>query len=104
MDARYERLERMREDIRKDRDKISRIQDQIKVKEAKLKQAESGVILADVGSYNMTPEELAGFLKLIKSGQLGLKNIVDAVGTPVPEPEVLNDDYENEEEEDNSED
>ena len=39
MDARYERLERMREDIRKDRDKISRIQDQIKVKEAKLKQA-----------------------------------------------------------------
>ncbi len=104
MDARYERLERMREDIRKDREKISRIQEQIKSKEARLKQAESGVILADVGSYNMTPEELAEFLKLVKSGKFGLKGIADSVSESEEAPAPDYDVPENEEEDDVNED
>lgn len=104
MDARYERLERMREDIRKDREKISRIQEQIKNKEARLKQAESGVILADVGSYNMTPEELAEFLKLVKSGKFGLKGIADSVSEPGEVQEPVVDVSEYEEEDDANED
>ena len=38
-DVKYEKLDRIREDIKRDRAKVARLQEQIKVKEAKLKEA-----------------------------------------------------------------
>lgn len=69
-DVKYEKLDRIREDIKRDRAKVARLQEQIKVKEAKLKEAEANQIVADVGAMNMSPEQLAEFLTLIQSGGL----------------------------------
>lgn len=40
-DVRYEKLDRIREDIKRDKAKVAKLQEQIKVKEAKLKEAEA---------------------------------------------------------------
>jgi len=69
-DNRYEKLERMRADIQRDRNKVARMLEQIKAKEAKLKEAESLRIVADVEEVKMSPEELGAFLELIRSGKL----------------------------------
>ena len=85
-DSKFEKLDRMRADIQRDREKVARMLEQIKHKEAKLKEAEATVILADVGSYNMTPEQLSDFLKLAASGRLDaiLKNTVPVTSTRTP--------------------
>ena len=70
MEIRYEKLDRIRADIQKDREKVIKLQEQIKAKEAKLKEAESSQIVADVGAMNMTPEQLGEFLALIQSGKI----------------------------------
>lgn len=59
-DVKYEKLDRIREDIKRDKAKVAKLQEQIKVKEAKLKEAEASQIVADVGAMNMTPEQLGG--------------------------------------------
>ena len=69
-EIKYDKLDRMRADIKRDRDKVARLQEQIKSKEAKLKEAEASQIITDVGAINMSPEQLAEFLALIRSGQL----------------------------------
>ena len=69
-EIKYDKLDRMRADIKRDRDKVARLQEQIKSKEAKLKEAEASQIITDVGAINMSPEQLAEFLALIQSGQL----------------------------------
>lgn len=69
-DNKYDKLERMRNDIQKDRNKVSKLQEQIKQKEAKLKEAEASQIVSDVDAMNMSPEQLGQFLALIQSGQL----------------------------------
>ena len=69
-DVKHEKLDRIREDIKRDKAKVAKLQEQIKVKEAKLKEAEASQIVADVGAMNMTPEQLGEFLALIQSGNL----------------------------------
>ena len=69
-DVRYEKLDRIREDIKRDKAKVVKLQEQIKIKEAKLKEAEANQIVADVGAMNMSPEQLGEFLALIQSGGL----------------------------------
>lgn len=69
-DIRYEKLDRIREDIKRDKAKVAKLQEQIKAKEAKLKEAEASQIVADVAAMNMTPEQLGEFLSLIQSGGL----------------------------------
>ena len=70
------------------------------------KEAEATVILADVGSYNMTPEQLSEFLKLATSGRLDaiLKNTVPVTNTrsqvvPDDDEEEFEETEENEDEE-----
>ena len=72
-DVRYEKLDRIREDIKRDKAKVAKLQEQIKVKEAKLKEAEASQIVADVGALKMTPEQLGKYLALIQSGNLNEK-------------------------------
>ncbi len=66
----YEKLDRMRADIARDREKIAKLQELIRQKEIKLKEAEASRIVADVSELNLTPEELGEFLTMIKSGKL----------------------------------
>lgn len=105
-DVRYEKLDRIREDIKRDKAKVAKLQEQIKVKEAKLKEAEASQIVADVGAMNLTPEQLGEFLALIQSGNLnellsGKTKIVTTVSSSVVNEEENEDLYDDEEEENN---
>ena len=105
-DVRYEKLDRIREDIKRDKAKVAKLQEQIKVKEAKLKEAEASQIVADVGAMNLTPEQLGEFLALIQSGNLnellsGKTTIVTTVSSSVVNEEENEDLYDDEEEENN---
>ena len=105
-DVRYEKLDRIREDIKRDRAKVAKLQEQIKIKEAKLKEAEASQIVADVGAMNLTPEQLGEFLALIQSGNLnellsGKTKIVTTVSSSEVNEEENEDLYEDEEEENN---
>ena len=105
-DVRYEKLDRIREDIKKDKAKVAKLQEQIKVKEAKLKEAEASQIVADVSAVNMTPEQLGEFLALIQSGNLnellsGKTKIVTTVSSSEVNEEENEDLYDDEEEENN---
>lgn len=70
MADKYDKLDRMRADIQKDKDKVTELLERIKQKEARLKDAEASQIVADVSALNMTPEQLGEFLALIQSGKL----------------------------------
>ena len=70
MENKYEKLDRMRADIARDREKVVKLQELIRQKEIKLKEAEASRIVADVTELNLTPEELGEFLAMIKSGKL----------------------------------
>ena len=104
-DVKYEKLDRIREDIRRDKDKLAKLQGQIKSKEAKLKEAEASQIIADVGAMNMSPEQLGEFLALIQSGDLNklLKQNSKADEADKKEQES-DDDFYDEEENTNDED
>ena len=70
MDNKYDKLERMRADIKRDKEKVARMLDNIKIKQAKLREAEAERIVADVEGMKMSPEELGAFLELIKAGKI----------------------------------
>ena len=66
----YDNLVKMRKDIQKDRDKDLALQEQIRNKEERLREAERERIAADVEAMDMSPEQLGSFLDLILSGKL----------------------------------
>ena len=106
-DVRYEKLDRIREDIKRDKAKVTKLQEQIKVKEAKLKEAEASQIVADVGAMNMTPEQLGEFLALIQSGNLnellsGKTKVVTTVCVSEVNVGQIEDLYAHEEDENNA--
>ena len=72
MERKYDNLERMRKDIQKDRDKLEALQEQIKAKEAKLRDAEATRVAADVEAMGLSPEQVGAILDLIQSGQIRL--------------------------------
>ena len=105
-DVRYEKLDRIREDIKRDKAKVAKLQEQIKVKEAKLKEAEANQIVADVGAMNMSPEQLGEFLALIQSGGLHdlLSGKTQVAAESSSDAMTDNDDFYDEEEDVNDED
>ena len=106
-EIKYEKLDRIREDIKRDKAKVVKLQEQIKIKEAKLKEAEANQIVADVGAMNMSPEQLGEFLALIQSG--GLHDLLSGKTQVAAEDSSdamtdENDDFYDEEEDVNDED
>ena len=55
----------------------------LKAAEAKLQEAENSQILADVGALNLSPEQLAEFLKLATSGKLNSAGTSNSYGNTV---------------------
>lgn len=113
-DNKYEKLDRIRTDIQADRDKLAKMReqakiregkmlDQIREKEAKLKEAESLVIVADVGEVNLSPEQLGAFLKLIQSGKISNSIIEDLMTEDDENLEETHNFDETEDEENNEE-
>lgn len=66
----YEKLDKLRTDLNRARQKKNEIEAKIKNLEQRLKEAEEAQILADVKQLNLKPEQVAMFLKLVASGQL----------------------------------
>ena len=67
----YEKLDKLRAEVERCKKKIEDDRVKLKQAEARLQEAENSQILADVGALNLTPEQLADFLKLATSGKLG---------------------------------
>ena len=66
----YDNLVKMRKDIGKDEEKISALEEQVRGKKEKLREAERERIASDVEAMDMSPEQLGSFLDLIQSGKL----------------------------------
>ncbi len=100
-EGKYDKLERMRADIEKDKERDLRLQEQIRQKEAKLKEAEAVRIVADVAELDLTPEQLGEYLELIKTGEID-RLLRDATKyRPSVKPAEAVDEEEEEEDEDN---
>ena len=65
----YEKLDKLRAEVERWRRKLEDVRGKLKEAEEKLKEAENTQILADLNALNLSPEQLAEFLKLVASGK-----------------------------------
>lgn len=70
----YEKLDKIRGDLAKAREKRDEAEAKVKQLEQRLKDAESKQILTDVGNFNLSPEQVAEFLQFMAKGQLPQTN------------------------------
>ena len=70
----YEKLDKLRAEVKRWEQKIEDDKAKLRQAQDKLKEAEHSQILSDVGALNLSPEQLAEFLKLATSGKLGAGN------------------------------
>lgn len=91
----YERLDKLRAEVERCKRKVEDDRLRLKAAEQKLQEAENSQILADVGALNLSPEQLADFLKLVANGQVGSAGTVSTVTAVNKETEVetKDDDY-----------
>lgn len=64
----YEKLEKLRAELRRAEKRKKDADLKLKTAQERLKEAENAQILSDVGTFHMTPEQVAEFLKLAASG------------------------------------
>ncbi len=100
----YEKLDKIRAELERARQRKADADAKVKQLEQKLKEAENTQILADVGALKLTPEQVAQFLQMAANGQLPI-----AQSNPVAEPsikvttEVKEDEYDESEDFDDEE-
>ena len=70
----YEKLDKLRDEVKRCEKRVADAQSKLKAAQEKLKEGEASQILSDVGALNLSPEQLAEFLKLATSGKLGAGN------------------------------
>ena len=66
----YARLDRLKAELKKAVIKRDAAEEKVQQIEAKLKEEENRQIVCNVASYNLSPEQLAEFLKMVKDGKL----------------------------------
>ena len=66
----YARLDRLRSELKKAVIKRDAAEEKVQQIEAKLKEEENRQIVCNVASYNLSPEQPAEFLKMVKDGKL----------------------------------
>ena len=90
----YERLDKLRAEVERCKRKVEDDRLRLKAAEQKLQEAENSQILADVGALNLSPEQLADFLKLVANGQVGSAGTVSVTAVnKETEVETKDDDY-----------
>lgn len=77
----YEKLDKIREDLKKAQAKRDAADAKVKSLEAKLREEESLMIVSEVAAYKLSPEQLAQFLQLVGSGR-----IQDMISGQIPMP------------------
>lgn len=78
----FERLDKLREEVRRCERRRDEANERLKAAQAKLKEAEASQILSDVGALKLSPEEVANLLQLAASGQLAIPG---ATGNTTPD-------------------
>ena len=68
----FEKLDKLREEVRRCEKRRDEANERLKAAQAKLKEAEASQILSDVGALKLSPEEVAKLLQLATSGQLSV--------------------------------
>lgn len=68
----FEKLDKLREEVRRCEKRRDEANERLKAAQAKLKEAEASQILSDVGALKLSPEEVAKLLQLAASGQLSV--------------------------------
>lgn len=66
----YEKLDKLRDEVRRAAIRKKNADLHYKTAQEKLREAENSQILADVSALNLTPEQVAQFLKMASSGRL----------------------------------
>ncbi|CRZ35102.1 uncharacterized protein DUF4315 [Herbinix hemicellulosilytica] len=92
----YEKLDKLRAELSKAKQRRAEADAKVKQLEQKLKDAENTQILADVGALKLTPEQLAQFLEIATSGQLVTSEPVVVKGSVEVKEDIENDDMESE--------
>lgn len=65
----YEKLDKLRAEVTRWEQKIEDDKAKLKQAQERLREAEHSQIIADVGALNLSPEQLAEFLKLVTAGK-----------------------------------
>lgn len=68
----FEKLDKLREEVRRCEKRRDEANERLKAAQAKLKDAEASQILSDVGALKLSPEEVAKLLQLAASRQLSV--------------------------------
>ena len=76
----YEKLDKLRAEVERARQRVEDDRVRLRAAEDKLKEEENKQILADVGALNLKPEQLAEFLKLAAGGKLPTASRTNAYG------------------------
>jgi len=93
----YERLERLREELKKATKRRDEADAKVKSVSEKLKNAENDQILAEIGTMKLTPEQVAEILAKARAGQLGQETeLTVQTSTPPSVDEMDSDDGEEE--------
>ena len=95
----YEKLDKMRAELERAKQRRADADAKVKTLEAKLKEAENNQIIADVSAMKLSPEQVAQFLKLVASGRLNASEAVQQsteTKVTVAENEATDEDYESE--------
>lgn len=77
----YEKLDKIREDLKKAQAKRDAADAKVKSLESKLREEESLMIVNEVAAYKLSPEQLAQFLQLVGNGRLQ-----DMISGQIPMP------------------
>ncbi len=72
----YEKLNKMRVEFERAKQRRADADAKVKTLEAKLKEAKNNQIIAGVSAMKLSPEQVAQFFKLVASGQLNAPEAV----------------------------
>lgn len=73
----YERLDKLREDVKRSERRLDDARNRLKQAEERLKEAENSQILQNVEQLKLTPEQLAEVLAMAKAGKFGRAESTD---------------------------
>lgn len=99
----YEKLDKLRAELEKARQRRAEADAKVKQLEQRLKDAENTQILAEVGALKLSPEQLKMFLEMATSGQLGTTEPAVMKGSTEVKEDIVNDDMESEDFDDDEE-
>ena len=81
----YERIERLRDDLKRAKKRKEEADLRVKNCEARLHDAENNQIIAEVNALKLTPEQVAKFLQMAAQGEVskGMDNIISENNTGI---------------------